>query len=217
MNEHPSFYALDRLRLGHAGEADRDHARACAQCAAHLHLLAAPVPVPPWLAGVQRRAPRSRRVLWSALSAAAAAAILLVALRPGRDQTREKGAPSIELFVKRGEEVFAWDGHRPVRAHDRLRLRVRGSGYGHVSVASLPAGAGPALVLYEGPLPGGAALLPLSFQVDDQGSAEHLSVILGRRPVPAALHAPPAGDEADETWRQMLVIDKESEPSGGVK
>jgi hypothetical protein len=214
--EHPSYYALDRLRAGLPGtEPVRAHVSSCASCAAHLQAVAPAAP--PWLAGVTLRPRRRRVLLWSATATATAALGLVVAVgRPDQESAiREKGSPSVEVFIRRGEEVFAWDGHRPVRPRDRLRLRLRGNGYDFVSVASLPDGDAAPAVLYEGSLAPGPVLLPLSFQVDDQGSAERLSVILGRRPMPAQLHAGRARVPEDG-WRQIIALDKERPEAGGA-
>ena len=105
---------------------------------------------------------------------------------------------------------------------DRLRVEVNGAGFGFVSVAGRSAGQTKPVVLYDGALGSGAQLLPVSFRVDAEGKQEILSVIFGRRPIPAELHAraqeppDPARKPASEpdpkappTWRQILVLDKE--------
>jgi hypothetical protein len=199
---HPSFYALDRARLGLAlDQADRDHVNRCETCSAHLARQQDP---PPWLAQIGPRGPRRRR-LWPAAAAGLAAMVFFFVIRRPAE-VREKGGPVVTVFVKRGEDVFPWDGAGRLRANDRLRLRVAPGGYDHVSVASLGDDGEPA-VLYEGELPVGPFLLPLSFRVDDrQDGPERLSVMLGHRPIPPGLHQ---GGSKDEVWRQVLVFDKE--------
>jgi hypothetical protein len=163
--------------------------------------------------------------------AAGAAALWLVAPRPGprpvetpaaapgaatlEQGTREKGTPAVRVFVKRDDRVFVWDGKRPVRPDDRLRLEVHRAGYRFVSVAGLPRSGLPPQILYQGPLDSGGPLLPISFRVDDRGTEEVLSVILGRAPVPERLHAlagPPDGEA--QTWRQILLLEKRSYRGG---
>jgi hypothetical protein len=210
---HPSFYALDRIRLGLPVSREvEEHVAACAACAAHR--AAPPPPAPAWLAGLPRdpaRPPsRRRRLLWPALAAVGVAAVLVLVLRPrpAPEGIREKGGPAVTVFVKRGERVFTWDVGSPVRPRDRLRLRVSGGGFHHLSVASLPA-AGPPAVLYDGPVGKGAELLPLSFRVDEDGREERLSVILGQEPIPPALHGSPSSDP-DLTWREVITFAKET-------
>ena len=230
MNEHPSFLALDGSRLGvPLSPAQRQHVEACAVCAAYLTALAAPVAAPAWLRGVAwppppARASRGTRSLpWSAIALAAGAAVVLVVALPRRapqpahleETVREKGGPTVTVVVKRGAEVFVWDGHRPVRPHDQIGLRLGGGGYHHVSVASAPLGR-PAVVLYEGPLGDGPALLPRSFRVDErfEDGQERLSIILGHQPIAPGWHDTEGGeaaDEAREIFRQLIVLAKERE------
>ncbi len=109
---------------------------------------------------------------------------------------------------------------RAVYPGDRLRVELNGAGYRFVSVAGRSPGQEQPLVLFEGTIAGGDQLLPVSFRVDGEGNQEILSVIFGRQPIPAELHArareaPPAEDEATTSerpavWRQLLVLDKEN-------
>jgi hypothetical protein len=179
------------------------------------------------------RAQRARPMLrpWQWLLAfaptAGAAALWLLVVRPQPparpttqspapalsplDGVREKGTPVVHLYVKRDALVFAWDGKQPVRPGDRLQLDVRRAGFRFVSVAALPRSDQPPQLLYQGALDAGRPLLPVSFRVDDRGTEEVLSVILGRDPVPAELHAlagPPEGEAG--TWRQILMLEKRS-------
>jgi hypothetical protein len=247
---HLSFYALDRVRLGDPPSAEEQaHLQACETCAAHLRPQDGPEaqPLPAWLANVQLPAPPARparlsgwRLLWPGLTLATAVAAGLIGVwaRPApqrQDSTgvREKGGPAVQVFVKRGERVFTWSG-RAVQPGDRLRVEVNGAGYGFVSVAGRSAAQNKPVVLYDGTLASGAQLLPLSFRVDAEGKQEILSVIFGRRPIPAELHVraqeplDPGGNAKAEpertpgrsgkeprpeddaaTWRQILVLDKE--------
>jgi hypothetical protein len=205
---HPSYYALDGVRLGGpVSPPVAAHLAACAPCSAYLASEAGPAPS--WLGRASVPAPaRPRRRRWAWPALALAAAVLVLVARPRPEPIRDKGAPAVSVFVKRGEQVFLWDGERAVRPGDRLRLRVGGTTYRHVSVASLPSGGAPA-VLYQGALGDDPLFLPLSFRVDERGHQERLSVIFGRDPVPPGLHRAETGAPA-ETWRQILTFDKES-------
>ena len=134
---HLSFYALDRVRLGEPATAEEhDHLATCASCGAHVRPAAGDSgSLPAWLAEArlaapgsgERRALRDRlrnrlkawRAFWPALTAGAAAVAVAAGLllvwpramqeepRPG---IREKGHPGVQVFVKRGERVFPWNG-----------------------------------------------------------------------------------------------------------
>jgi hypothetical protein len=240
---HLSFLALDGIRLGRPQDAsERAHLADCAACSGYLQPAEpARLPRPDWLSqaslavGINDRSPsetrfqRGRRPwIWllALAPAAGAGALWLVAPRLGPgpaensvaapgDGTREKGTPAVRVFVKRDDRVFVWDGKRAVEPEDRLRLEVHRAGYRFVSVAALPRSGLPLQILYQGPLDSEGPLLPVSFRVDDRGTEEALSVILGRAPVPDRLHAlagPPDGEA--QTWRQILLLEKRSDRGG---
>jgi hypothetical protein len=212
--EHPSFFALDRMRLGLGPRPEeRAHLAACATCAAYVRRPAPDGPLPAWTdaAPVPPRRRRLPRAVWPGLAVVAVAAVLLIVrARPERPDggIREKGGPSVAVFVKRGEAVDLWDGRAAIRPGDRLRLQVRAPGYAFVSVASLSVQ--PPIVLYAGPLGARPTLLPAAFRVDGDGRQESLSVVLSHTPAPASAHdgtaEPPAGPAM---WRQILVLAKE--------
>lgn len=236
---HPSFYVLDALLLGAGGGVDdvtvAAHVRDCPRCAAYLAGAQAAI-VPAWLAGVVLapapaparaqwwRPGRGRLWFWPLLSAAAMASVAVLGVLNWRSaapslgddlpappgEVREKGAPALRVFIKRGARVFPWDGRGAIRADDKLRFEVHGAGAGFISVALRPAGAAPVL-LYEGQLAAGAQLLPLSFRVDEDGSEEIVSVIIDRAPVAAGLHAQAAETGGGPVWRQILVFRKASQ------
>lgn len=222
MSEHPSQYALDRAALGAPVPPEvAAHLARCAPCAATIEARRSPEAPVPWLARVRlAAAPRRRRRWWwllpiPALAALAAAVPLVLrsahVAAPGGEATREKGTPIVTVYVKRGEAVTAWDGRTPLRAGDRLRVGVRGPGYAHLSVASLPSPGAPVL-LYAGPLApsGGETLLPLSFRVDGAGQAEVLSVIASGEPVGLGAHAePPERVRQRGAWTVRLQLPKE--------
>jgi hypothetical protein len=156
--------------------------------------------------------PRARR--WFVLAPVFAAFALVagagLSFWPGQappSEVREKGGPTLRVFVKRGERVFVWNGREAVRPGDRLAFEIHGVGAGFVSVALRSAASTP--VLYAGALAPGRPQLPVSFVVDDVGSAEVVSVITAQRPIDPKLHAEAErGRSGAEPWRQILVFPK---------
>jgi hypothetical protein len=220
MNGHPSQYALDRAALGGPVDAAMSaHLDGCGRCAAIVaERREAPSASPAWLDRVKvsgaPRPPWWRRLRWvlPIPAVAALAALLAVVALPRRsaETVREKGAPAVALYVKRGDAVSAWDGKSTIRPGDRLRVGVRGSGFAQVSVASVSPGGEPT-VLYSGPVDRvGETLLPLSFRVEGAGATEVLSVALGARPIAPEEHvAPPGSRSRAGTWVIRLHIPKE--------
>jgi hypothetical protein len=123
-----------------------------------------------------------------------------------------KGGPSVAVYLKRGELVFLWDGHSKVLPGDRIRLRIQAAEFRSVVVTS-PSLNGP-VTLYQGPLHGDTEL-PVAWEVDGQGDAERLHVMLT-----APASANPSGDEqsaseqntipqTSATWIQEYVLPKD--------
>jgi hypothetical protein len=235
VTDHPSHLVIDLAALG--GEVPDQvtrHLETCPSCAATVAARRTDEPLPAWAGSVRvapapvaispplrRDAPSRPRLRWwlLPLPAAVALSVAIVLLRgesqsgPAVDAIREKGAPAVAVYLKRGGTVATWDGRSPVRPGDRLRLGIRGGGFAHLSVASLQPGSAPAL-LYAGPLePRGETLLPISFRVDAAGGAEELSVILSPRPVDAATHARAALPTAPPgLWTALVHIPKDTAP-----
>ena len=229
---HPSLFALDRLRLGDPDPQLRRHVAGCARCRAHVDAQpAADAPLPAWLEGVRLPppptttawSPRKRLAAWlflPSLCAATAAVLLFFVVRPRPELQhdpftviREKGPPGLVVYVKRDGRVLTWDGAFALHAGDALRLQVAPSAYAYVSVASVAADAGAPEVLYDGALDRKRpTLLPVSFRVDARGGRELLSLVLSRRPIDPAAHQK-SGAPADEqqSWRQILVFEKQVE------
>jgi hypothetical protein len=224
---HPSFYALDRARFGlSAPQALQRHVRGCARCAAYVAGAGHHADVPDWArAGAAGLGDRSARRPWGGRLALGLGLLLPLAaaggalwLRPGAAPPVEpdglavtaKGSPAVRVHVKRGLDVFTWDGAAPVRPGDRLQLELKGGdGHAHYSVAALVEG-GPPVVLSAGPLGTAALLLPVSFGVDEAGGEEVLSVILADRPIGASAHRAAEVPQAEAgRWRQILVLRKE--------
>ncbi len=208
---HPSYWELDQLFLaarsvGAPAGPWASHCRDCAQCQRYLATLEsrAAAPLPPWVGALAQPRPgllarlreRWSRPLLLAPVAAAASLALVLALRGGPRPTpevaegvavpevHEKGGPSVNVYIKRGERVTQWDGKMRLRAQDRIRLQVVGGGYAQVTVAVQQPGG--AQVLYAGALqPSAPTPLPVSWQVSAPGAAEVLAVILSAQPLAA--------------------------------
>jgi hypothetical protein len=208
---HPSSFALDCVALGEPPGELADHLAGCAGCRAYLEHRTRVPAIPAWLGA----RPRSRRwglALAAATTVLAAAACLLFVVRPRMTDPaadeREKGTPVVTIYLKRDDHVSVWDGG-PIRPGDQLRLQVRGGGFRHVSVASLPAG-GPPQILYAGVLEGdGPHLLPLSFQADAEGDREVLSVVLGPGELAPAAHLLSPLHPMNGLWTTRLTMTKE--------
>jgi hypothetical protein len=152
-----------------------------------------------------------------AFASALAAAIVLLILwiaPPSSIYIATKGPPTITVFVKQNELVARWDGRAPVKPGDSLRLQIGANDYHHASIALLNPTQEPGQVLWSGPLPAdGALLLPVSFRVDEQGTEEILSLVLGHNPISPNLHRKPDDSQSETTtWRQILVIPKSALP-----
>jgi hypothetical protein len=222
MTGHPSHLALDRVALGARVEADvAEHVRACARCGAIVAERHLPIDPPPWLASVKVRPGAERTRAWRRFGwlvpiplAAVALALALVHPPQSGETARAKGAPAVTVYVKRGDQVAAWDGRTPVVPGDRLRVGVRAAGYSHLSVASVPPAPDQPALLYAGPLaPTGETLLPLAFRVDERGRAEVLSVIASPEPIGLSAHAdPPERVRERGGWTVRLQIPKEQMP-----
>ncbi len=218
MTGHPSEYALDRAALGAASPDVAAHLAECERCSDAVGSRRAPGEPPAWLTSVKVGPERHRGRRWWILPlpvlAVAAAAILVVqggTLRGGPAGIREKGAPRVTLYVKRGAVATAWDGRSAIRPGAKLRVSVRAPGYAQASIASLASPDAPA-VLWAGPLErDGETAPPLSFRGDAQGDREVLSIVLSTDPVPPWQHAGVPRRDA-HVWSIRLEIPKEVAP-----
>ena len=211
MNEHPSFLQLDRMVLGSADPEVAAHVVDCDRCRAHLERVRQQVPVPAWLGDLSR----ARRRMWwlGAIGALGAAVALLLVVRPSQpDDPGAKGAPSVAIYVKRGESVALWDGSAPFAPGDALRLKISPQGFGRVSVASLqPDGV---TELYSGAVNArGESMLPASWTLDTAPGPEVLLLVFSKAPLTAdglrrvAAQLP----RTTEIWATRLTLTK----SGG--
>src|SRR5439155_8785211 len=140
MNGHPSFLELDRLALGSADPQAAAHIESCETCRAQVSRVQQAPPVPAWV-GNLGSAKSSRRTWWAgSVGALAAIALVLIVATPRRGRNGDpgaKGAPSVAVYVKRGDVVSLWDGHAPFASGDALRLKISPQGFGRVAVASV--------------------------------------------------------------------------------
>ncbi|MDP3499157.1 MAG: hypothetical protein Q8S33_02440 [Myxococcales bacterium] len=146
MSEHLSPLALDELAAGDPNDAAKAHLDGCASCRAKLDAVrAAALQVSAMPAFEQTFAaldterpavaplPKKTRRLWPALVAVAvplAAALVFLVMSPPEDDTRLKGAPTVELLVK----------DRPVttaRPGETVTLAVGGAGNTHALVLAI--------------------------------------------------------------------------------
>lgn len=220
VQEHPSFLALDRAAAGPLPAELRAHVAACEACAAHLTRVQQREPVPGWARALEEPAVASRWPAWRALllvASLASLALMVWQLAPAAQAEAPyvgvKGAPALALHVKRGAQVQAWDGTRPVRPGDSLRLQVAAQDYGHVWVGTLGTDARP-VQLYRGALHPEGELLPPSWRVDSQAGVERLLVVFSRAPLDAEqlTRALDAETRSAEVWVEQLLLRKEAAP-----
>lgn len=148
MSEHLSPLALDELAVGDPNETAKAHLDGCAACrleldavrAAALQVRAMPAFEQTFAALDTERPvvaplPKKTRRLWPALVAVAvplAAALVFLVLSPPDDDTRLKGAPTVELLLKDRPVTTAQPG-------DTVTLAVGGAGKTHALVLAIDA------------------------------------------------------------------------------
>jgi hypothetical protein len=204
---HPSFLDLDRLALGEASPDVRAHAARCAACAAHVERMRAAPPLPEWARAVALpRTPRGAgrfRLRWLsglvAAGAAAAAAVVFVVPAEKALYVAPKGMPSVALYVLRDDRAALWNGTDPLRAGDRIRLKVAPEGYGWLAVSAMTPGGSRGLLHQARIDPGAEYLLPESWRLDAAPGPERLHIALDVQEV----------DPARAAWSTTLEIPKE--------
>ncbi len=214
---HPSFFELDRLALkAEPAELERILG-SCPECLRHVNSVKQSLPIPAWVRDVS--VPKPRSPWWSPMLLGAAGlatvSVALLVLRPlvqePTDEVRAKGVPSVTVLIRHDSTIGPWDGTSPVKPGDSLQLQISPAGFRHVTVA-VPSGSGKPEVLFQAAIAKeGSTLLPQSFRVDAVGTAEHLSVLLSKRPLrDDELSRPPSGSPGrDGVWSIELVIPKE--------
>lgn len=203
---HPSFLALNRAAL--AGEGLAPHLEGCPACAAYLSRLQAAPPLPAWTAELADEEPRSRSWMGLLLGGVLAAGAVALMVHP-RPSVTAKGAPSVAVYVKRGDAVLVWDGSAPLIPGDRIQLQVFPDFRRSATVIALSDPSSPR-ILYSGELPEGRPTqLPVSFRVDDSPGPEQILIVLGSSP--AVLQDLPsiAASSGPSFWTLRLVLPKE--------
>jgi hypothetical protein len=217
MNGHPSFLELDRLALGSADPQAAAHIESCETCRARVSRVQQAPPVPAWV-GNLGSAKSSRRTWWAgSVGALAAIALVLIVVTPRRGRNGDpgaKGAPSVAVYVKRGDVVSLWDGRAPFSSGDALRLKISPQGFGRVAVASVQ---GDTITeLYAGPVNArGESMLPPSWTLDGTPGPDVLLLVFSHAPLSEdGLRRAAAGlPRTSEVWATRLALTK----SGDVR
>ena len=223
--EHPSFLDLYRTRLNSGQPETKSHIEGCDICRAHMSRLQEPNLLPPWAASllVERRSP----ALWKGwlvggglVATGIAVCLSIILARPPAETAKlpttgpllaSKGAPSVAVYIKHGEQIGLWDGTSMVKPGDRLRLEIAAAGLRHVAVASRGHFE---TLLYAGELEVDIpTLLPAGWIVDEQPGPESLDLVLSRAALDAnALATASAAQRRDsEVWTTTLSLPKACE------
>lgn len=194
MSDHPSFLELDTFAVQRSGAPELvRHVASCEQCASHLARLRQPEPVPEWVHALppQRRRFSLPRWLVPMGAVALAMGLLLIVLPIDEPSvTHEdpawaaKGAPEVQIIVKRGETTSRWSEGDRVVPGDQLRIELHPSGLSHYVVVS--PGAGGFTTLARGELRDASGLVPGAWEVDAKGREERLIIVLSRAPLSTA-------------------------------
>jgi hypothetical protein len=189
---HPSHLALDRHHLARRPSGPVEaHALGCTRCSGYLEGLAARPSLPASVrvrageASPHRRGFRPRFLPVGAALAFSVMAFSIVAVLRGSEpgaSLRTKGAPSVEVLVKRGvAEPFVWNGVSALLPGDRLQLRLHRSDFRRAEIqALLPEH--PPLVLWRGELKAPEVIPEKAWELDARGGAEHVKVIFRAEP-----------------------------------
>ena len=183
--EHLSHFQFDLALVDAVPSEAQVHLKDCAGCQTELQRLQAeqqqfadsPAPVQAARRIHARLAPastwRSQFRLWWLMLPAAATAALLLSVHPSSDEVRSKGAPSLELFVKRGKSATRWRGE-PLSEGDSVQLGVQSQTGRTVTVFSVAPDCS-AKLEWQGRAPSDG-LLPLSWQLTGKVREERLYV-----------------------------------------
>jgi anti-sigma factor RsiW len=205
MSEHLSIFALGRFAHGASPPKERqgaeEHLSACPACQARLaevnesrERFSRGV-FERTLPEVRRRDQRRRR-LWAwavsmPLVLAAGVASVLVMRQDREPDFGFKGAPTLQIFVRRGEKAVDVAPGSALHAGDQLRLAIDPSGYRYLLVGSVDAsGKASIYVPFEG-----SRSVPISqpttfpasgsLVLDDTPGPERLFALLSRSPIDA--------------------------------
>jgi hypothetical protein len=220
---HPTTFVLDVYWASGCvpdGSVER-HLLDCPRCQGYLGGLealrrvarSAPPPAPASPVRRFRLPGGPRRNVWPALAAIAVAAALVVVFRATRVTTgnyvESKGAPAVQVLVRRGGTTRIWDGRTPMHPGDALALRVACEGLPHVAVAS------PAerewRRLSDVACPGPGDPLPFTLIVDDQPGDEKLALVLSQTEIndTRLRRAIAEAQQTKDVWVVHLVLPKE--------
>lgn len=185
---HPSYLALDRASLGLLTPDVRAHLDRCDECRGYfdsLHQIPPPAGLAQIRTRIARRGKRRRLSLLALPVAAAAAGLVLLAIRPQPSLPTQpsyigaKGFSSVWIYVRHGNGTELWDGKKPLSAGDRLRLKIDPGRFQHVEVYSVDDGPDAPQLLYAGSMTSGqSTILPDAWEVDDAPGDERLLVVL---------------------------------------
>ena len=136
-----SALQLDRFRMGElsgpAAEEVRTHVAGCARCAEAIQELSAAVELPPLrVVPIPRQRPLWQRAAAAGLGVAAAASLLLV-LRPAGGVRIKGSAPALAMYVQHGGEVRRAGPGETVAPGDALRFAVTTPLAAYVAVLSV--------------------------------------------------------------------------------
>ncbi|MCP3143239.1 hypothetical protein [Pyxidicoccus xibeiensis] len=200
-SQHPSFLELDRAALGVRSASLEQHLKTCVECGVYLGRVTQAEPLPTWARALGTDTPVRepsgwRRWTWPVLATAAlACGVLVFVLVPGPPTgeapgyVASKDAPAVAVHIKRGEQVFLWDGRAPIAPEDRLRLSVASGEHRYVTVAARSSDGGEEWsLLFAGPLSSDEpeTVLPESWRVDAAPGEERLRIIFSVEPLPGA-------------------------------
>ncbi len=237
MQTHPSTLKLDELALGFlsATEAEelRDHLRECKDCQTRVDANRASdaqvsaLVIPRILRKLETPPPRrSRAWLWPAFAAPAFATVALIMFaRVPQTAAPEKAAPestvmtkggaSLQVFARRGENVFAVSDGTRLRSGDAVRFVVAPHGLSYVLIASVD-GSGKASVYF--PLNGTESAkvasqerveLEGALKLDNSPGPERIFAIFSTKPLAATsvlAALAELGNKGGEAIRQARVL-----------
>ena len=208
MEEHRySTFTLDLHWLG--GEPREpeleQHVATCDQCRAYVAQLdevaARPLVLPAM--------PRRRWWPFALAVAVAIAVVMVVVLRPSHDavQVAAKGAPAVQVLVRREGATTVWDASLRIRDRDALAVRVACEAMMYATV--LVADRGGWSRAYTGRC--SDDVLPFSLAVDGDPGDERIAVVLSTAPLDDAAARRAADDQtrSADVWTLDLVFDKE--------
>jgi hypothetical protein len=202
---HLSSWTLDRRALGALSQTEiltaETHLAACADCQKRLEAQQESLQrfqrqvAPALLPSLKGELGRISwlRFRWLLVPVVAAAAIVVVGRPriPSHDDVAVKGGATLQVFARRGGEVFPVTNGARLRSGDALRFAVQPGGLRYVLIASRDeAGHATVYYPYDGPQsapvdPGKRSELPGSIELDAAPGEEHVFALFSRRPLNA--------------------------------